>query len=70
MGASQEGHTKCVESLLQGGADANIKDKVSVVFLVRKYSGCPKNIILQGNHSDTKQYSLCQTTVEHEEIAH
>ena len=27
---------------------------IAVVFLVRKYSGCPKNIILQGNHSDTK----------------
>ena len=27
---------------------------IAVVFLVRKYSGCPKIIILQGNHSDTK----------------
>ena len=42
----------------------------AVVFLVGKYSGSPKNIILQGNHSNTKKYSLCQTTVEHEENAH
>ena len=29
MMASKEGHTKCVEALLQRGADVNIKDKVS-----------------------------------------
>ena len=31
-----------------------LTDQGSVVFLVRKYSGCPKNIILQGNHSHRK----------------
>ena len=32
----------------------SLKHLMFVVFLVGKYSGSPKNIILQGNHSDTK----------------
>ena len=31
---------------------------IAVVFNVRKFSGCPNTVILQGNHSDTKTVLL------------